>query len=144
MEGLSGWAKLAAWLSEAWGYFAAVVAGGLILLSAIKIYNTFADPVKAKKKKRADKDAEVNARLVNLEEHDKKDMARFDEFDKKLDRVEKDFNERMEKQEDTNQIMLESLLSIVTHMIDGNGIDGLKDARKALITAVIKRDKPVP
>ena len=140
---MSEWEEFVSWLAKSWGYFAAAVAGGLIILSAIKIYKTFADPVKAKKKKRADKDAEVDGRLDKLEEHDKKDMERFDEFDKKLDRVEKDFNERMEKQEDTNQIMLESLLSIVTHMIDGNGINGLKDARNALIAAVIKRDKPV-
>lgn len=140
---MTGWEKFVSWLAESWVYFAAVVAGGLIILSAIKIYKTFADPVKEKKKKRAERDAEVDSRLVKLEEHDKKDMERFDEFDKKLDRVEKDFNERMEKQEDTNQIMLESLLSIVTHMIDGNGIKGLKDARNTLIAAVIKRDKPV-
>lgn len=140
---MSEWEKFISWLSDSWGYFALIVAAGLVLLSAIKIYKTFADPVKAKKKKREDKDAEVDGRLDKLEDHDKKDMERFDEFDKKLDRVEKDFNERMEKQEDTNQIMLESLLSIVTHMIDGNGINGLKDARNALIAAVIKRDKPV-
>lgn len=140
---MTGWEKFVSWIGESWGYFAALIAGGAILLSAKKIYDMIADPVKAKKKKRKDKDAEVDGRLYKLEEHDKKDMELFDEFDKKLDRVEKDINERMEKQEDTNQIMLESLLSIVTHMIDGNGIKGLKDARNTLITAVIKRDKPV-
>lgn len=143
MEDLSGWAKFVAWLKDAWGYFVAIAAGGGIVLSTIKLVKHFSDPVKEKKKKRADKDAEVDGRLDKLEEHDKKDMERFDEFDKKLDRVEKDINERMEKQEDTNQIMLESLLSIVTHMIDGNGIKGLKDARNTLIAAVIKRDKPI-
>ena len=141
---MSEWEKFVSWLSDSWGYFALIVAAGLVLLSAIKIYKTFADPVKAKKKKRADKDAEVDGRLDKLEDHDKKDMQRFDALDKKLDRVEQDFNTRMEKQEKTNQVMLESLLSIVQHMIDGNGIDGLKDARDNLISAVIKRDKPVP
>lgn len=140
---MTGWEKFVSWIGESWGYFAALIGGGALLLSAKKIYDMIADPVKAKKKKRKDKDAEVDGRLYKLEEHDKKDMELFDEFDKKLDRVEKDINERMEKQEDTNQIMLESLLSIVTHMIDGNGIKGLKDARNTLIAAVIKRDKPV-
>lgn len=140
---MSAWEEFVSWLGKSWGYFAALVAGGLIILSAIKIYNTLADPVKKKRKKRADKDADTEARLVKLEEHDKKDMERFDALDKKLDRVEQDFNDRMEKQEETNQIMLGSLLSIVQHMIDGNGIQGLKDARDSLISAVIKRDKPV-
>jgi len=141
MEDLSGWAKFVAWLKDAWGYFVAIAAGGGIVLSAIKLVKHFSDPVKEKKKKRADKDAEVDGRLKKLEDHDKKDMERFETLDKKLDKVEQDFQDRMEKQEETNQVMLGSLLSIVQHMIDGNGIEGLKKSRDTLNAFIVGRGK---
>lgn len=52
---------------------------------------------------------------------------------------EEEANERFEKLEATTQAMLTGLVALVNHEIDGNGIQGLKDARTELLNHIINR-----
>lgn len=52
---------------------------------------------------------------------------------------EEEANQRFEKLEATTQAMLTGLVALVNHEIDGNGIQGLKDARTELLNHIINR-----
>ena len=52
---------------------------------------------------------------------------------------EEEANHRFEKLEATTQAMLTGLVALVNHEIDGNGIQGLKDARTELLNHIINR-----
>ena len=59
-------------------------------------------------------------RVERLEEHDKKDMAVLEDFDR-----------RMKAQN-------RAMLSVVNHMIDGNGVDKLRESRDELTDLLLK------
>lgn len=59
-------------------------------------------------------------RIERLEEHDKKDMAVLEDFDR-----------RMKAQN-------RAMLSVVNHMIDGNGVDKLRESRDELTDLLLK------
>ena len=50
-----------------------------------------------------------------------------------------EIDEILQKQEETNQIMLKALFHLVNHSIDGNGIEGLKKVRNELSNSIIER-----
>lgn len=60
---------------------------------------------------------------------------RLDELEKTVKRHSELFENdlmRFERMEDGNRIMQECMLSLLTHNIDGNDIEGMKEARKNL------------
>lgn len=54
--------------------------------------------------------------------------------DKRIKKLE----EMAEEEKETNKIVLQALLAIVNHSIDGNGIEGLKNIRDNLQDHLIK------
>lgn len=102
---------------EWWGWMAASLAGLVLIANAVKaVRELFAPAVK------------MEERLKKIETHDAKDAARFAEIEK-----------RFCEQEDTNQAILQGLVALINHEIDGNSIDGLKKTRDTLMEQIIKR-----
>lgn len=48
-------------------------------------------------------------------------------------------NTKFARQEVTNQAIITGLVALINHEIDGNGIDGLKNARAELLQHIIER-----
>ena len=76
------------------------------------------------------KDMRTDIAEVKTQEkaHEKEAKEHFEEID-----------EILQKQEETNQIMLKALFHLVNHSIDGNGIEGLKKVRNELSNSIIER-----
>ena len=70
----------------------------------------------------------MREKLDKVLEHDSNDLKRFEEI-----------NVKFEQQEVTNQAIITGLVALVNHEIDGNGIDGLKNARVELLQHIIER-----
>ena len=70
----------------------------------------------------------IREKLEKVLEHDTNDLKRFEEVDTKFAR-----------QEVTNQAIITGLVALINHEIDGNGIDGLKNARAELLQHIIER-----
>ena len=51
----------------------------------------------------------------------------------------KRLEDKFERQELTNQAIMDGLVAIINHSIDGNGIEGLKKAREELLHHIIER-----
>lgn len=70
----------------------------------------------------------MREKLDKVLEHDSNDLKRFDEI-----------NTKFARQEVTNQAIITGLVALINHEIDGNGIDGLKNARAELLQHIIER-----
>ena len=99
---------------EWWGWLLAAAGGVVTLWNGIKVLR------------------EMFAPYSKL----KKDLAGAIQ---KENKHEEEANERFGKIESTQQAMLTGLVALVNHEIDGNGIQGLKDARAELLTHIINR-----
>ncbi len=125
------------WLKEGWGYLVGLIGIAGTVWGGIKIYKEASAPVKEKQQRRREKEQAVETRIDKMEEHQRKDMERFDAIDKELSAIKQDVNERFDKQEKTNQATMTALTAIINHMIDGNGIQGLKESRDELLRYII-------
>ena len=70
----------------------------------------------------------MREKLEKVLEHDSNDLKRFE-----------DINTKFAQQEVTNQAIITGLVALINHEIDGNGIDGLKNARAELLQHIIER-----
>ena len=70
----------------------------------------------------------MREKLEKVLEHDSSDLKRFEEI-----------NTKFEQQEATNQAIITGFVALINHEIDGNGIDGLKNARAELLQHIIER-----
>ena len=70
----------------------------------------------------------MREKLDKVLEHDSNNLKRFEGI-----------NVKFEKQEVTNQAIITGLVALINHEIDGNGIDGLKNARAELLQHIIER-----
>ena len=70
----------------------------------------------------------MREKLDKVIEHDSNDLKRFDEI-----------NTKFARQEATNQAIITGFVALINHEIDGNGIDGLKNARAELLQHIIER-----
>ena len=118
-----------------WGWIAAGIGVIILIAQGIDAVKTIISPV-----------LKLEKRVKTIEDHNAKDLGRFGEMDGKIAGVDKrvtEVNENMEKrftkQEETNQAILKSLAALINHEIDGNGIDGLKQARSELLQHIIMR-----
>ena len=131
--------ELIQWLSDGWGYLVLLIGALGVIWGAVKMVKEAYEPFRKKKEKRTEQDNTVNERLDQLEEHDKIDMGRFDAIDKELSGIKQDVNERFDQQDRTNQATMSALIAIINHMIDGNGIAGLKESRDELLRYIINK-----
>ena len=102
---------------EWWGWLAATLGGIILIVNAAKAIRDLFGPAIA-----------LEGRVKEVEKHDKKDMDRFAEIDK-----------RFCEQEETNQAILKGLVALINHELDGNSVDGLRKTRDALLTQIIER-----
>ena len=70
----------------------------------------------------------MREKLDKVLEHDSNNLKRFEGI-----------NVKFEQQEITNQAIITGLVALINHEIDGNGIDGLKNARAELLQHIIER-----
>lgn len=136
---MDGASELITWIQDGWRYLVLLIGAVGIIWGAVKIFKEAYEPFRKKKEQQTEKDNTVNDRLDRLEEHDKIDMGRFDSIDKELFSIKQDVNERFDRQEKTNQATMSALTAIINHMIDGNGIDGLKESRDELLRYIINK-----
>ena len=102
---------------EWWGWCASILGAIVLISQGIKaIKDIFAPAIS------------VQQRVTNLEAQHAKDIAHFDRLERKF-----------EQQEMTNQAIMNGLVAIINHSIDGNGIEGLKKAREELLHHIIER-----
>lgn len=67
-------------------------------------------------------------RLEEVERHDKKDIERFDEIEK-----------RLKVYDSASQAQFKAIVALMDHGISGNSIDKLKDARDELTKYIIEK-----
>lgn len=106
---------------EWWGWLTLGLSSLAILVNGAKNIEYIIAPFKSIKKRISD----VEKKEID---HEAAANGRFGKIDKKL-----------EKQEETNQIILKALFSLVNHEIDGNGIEKLKKVRDELSNNIIER-----
>ena len=102
---------------EWWGWLAATLAAVVLIANAIKAVRDIFAPALV-----------MEGRLKEVERHDGEDMRRHAEIDK-----------RFCEQEETNQAILQGLVALINHELDGNSVDGLRKTRDALLSQIIKR-----
>lgn len=102
--------------------FAQLIEAIAVVLILCGAYNTVMTALKTRRdeKKRQDSPLhELEDRVDLAEEHLKSDKRR-------IEMLEKDTEDRKEE----TQLMMEMLLALVRHAIDGNNIEGLKELRE--------------
>ena len=103
-----------------------------VLLSAFNLW----DKIDAKKKALKEPTKQMIDRISALERTVNYEMAdRFKQYDSHFDRDLR----RLESLEDGNRVTQQVLLALVSHALDGNDVEALKDAKKTLEKYLINR-----
>lgn len=102
---------------EWWGWCASILGAVVLISQGIKAVKDILAPA-----------VNVQKRVETLEVQHEQDSARF-----------KRLEDKFEQQELTNQAIMNGLVAIINHSIDGNGIEGLKKAREELLHHIIER-----
>ena len=102
---------------EWWGWCASILGAIVLIAQGIKAAREIIAPALTMREK-----------LDKVLEHDSNNLKRFEGI-----------NVKFEQQELTNQAIINGLVAIINHSIDGNGIEGLKKAREELLHHIIER-----
>jgi len=81
--------------------------------------------------------------VTKLREPEKNQNDRINELENRLEKVERHLendNKRLEELEEDNAVTHQALFALLSHAINGNDIDSLKDARKELETYLSKKN----
>lgn len=99
---------------EWWGWVATILGGFVLISNGVNaIKNIFSPAVKMSNKiESVEKKCDDNAEVLET------------------------INKRLEEQESTNQKIMQTLLAMLNHEIDGNGIDGMRKVRDTLLKDV--------
>ena len=107
----------------------------LILAVILSAFNLW-DKIDAKKKALKEPTKQLETRIGALERTVNYEMAeRFKQYDSHFDRDLR----RLESLEDGNRVTQQVLLALVSHALDGNDVDALKEAKKNLEKYLINR-----
>ena len=107
----------------------------LVLAVALSAFNLW-DKIDAKKKALKEPRAALETRVGNIERIlDTELKQRFIEYDTHFSRDLR----RIEALEEGNRVTQQVLLALVSHALDGNDVEGLKDARDNLQKYLINR-----
>ena len=79
---------------------------------------------------------EVSKNKENLE----RDYRHLERIDNRLDMLEKNTQRELDQINDGINILGSSMASMINHMVEGDGIDRLKEERDKLVGFFIKRD----
>lgn len=109
------------------------ICGAIITISAaITIIVKAVDKAKAPDKLQ-------DQRITDLEEIVKKINSRLDQGDRHFDMDTQRVNNLEEAMRKSNKVIIESLQALTAHAIDGNNIDELKSAKRALEQYLIEK-----
>lgn len=109
------------------------ICGAIITISAaITIIVKAVDKAKAPDKLQ-------DQRITDLEESVKKINSRLDQGDRHFDMDTQRVNNLEEAMRKSNKVIIESLQALTAHAIDGNNIDELKSAKRALEQYLIEK-----
>ena len=75
---------------------------------------------------------EQNARIEKLELDIKDIKLRLEKGDRNFDADKERMNRLEQTVKNTNKVIIESLQALIAHSIDGDNVEGLKNAEKAL------------
>jgi hypothetical protein len=107
----------------------------LVLAVALSAFNLW-DKIDAKKKALKEPTKAMENRIAVLERTVNYEMVeRFKQYDSHFDRDLR----RLESIEEGNRVTQKVLLALVSHALDGNDIEGLKDAKKDMEQYLINR-----
>jgi hypothetical protein len=107
----------------------------LILAVVLSAFNLW-DKIDAKKKALKEPTKAMENRIAVLERTVNYEMVeRFEQYDSHFDRDLR----RLESIEEGNRVTQKVLLALVSHALDGNDIEGLKDAKKDMEQYLINR-----
>jgi hypothetical protein len=107
----------------------------LVLAVALSAFNLW-DKIDAKKKALKEPTKAMENRIAILERTVNFEMVeRFKQYDSHFDRDLR----RLESIEEGNRVTQKVLLALVSHALDGNDIEGLKDAKKDMEQYLINR-----
>lgn len=81
--------------------------------------------------------------VTKLREPEKNQNDRINDLEERLDKVERHLendNMRLEEIEEDNAVTHQALFALLSHALNGNDIDSLKNARKELETYLSKKN----
>lgn len=81
--------------------------------------------------------------VTKLREPEKNQNDRIDDLENRLDKAERHLendNMRLEEIEEDNAVTHQALFALLSHALNGNDIDSLKNARKELETYLSKKN----
>lgn len=109
------------------------ICGAIITISAaITVIVKVVDKAKAP-------DKIQDQRITDLEESVKNINSRLDQSDRHFDMDAQRVNNLEEAMRKSNKVIIESLQALTAHAIDGNNIDELKSAKRALEQYLIEK-----
>ena len=109
------------------------ICGAIITISAaITVIVKVVDKAKAP-------DKIQDQRITDLEESVKNINSRLDQGDRHFDMDTQRVNNLEEAMRKSNKVIIESLQALTAHAIDGNNIDELKSAKRALEQYLIEK-----
>lgn len=115
-------------MNELWQWVVVVCGAISMLGGAFAVLKKWLKPV-----------IEIHTRLEEVEKHDKNDMQRFEEIDKRFALFEATLTALAQQNEEANQAVYFAIYCMMNHMIDGNHIGKLKEARDALNKHIIEK-----
>ena len=112
-----------------------VVNASVVLALALSAFNLW-DKIDARRKASKEPTKALESRISALERTVNYEMVeRFKQYDSHFDRDLR----RLESIEEGNRVTQKVLLALVSHALDGNDVEGLKDAKKDMEQYLINR-----
>ena len=112
-----------------------VVNASVILAVALSAFNLW-DKIDAKKKALKEPTEALKSRIAALERTVNYEMVeRFKQYDSHFDRDLR----RLESIEEGNRVTQKVLLALVSHALDGNDVEALRDAKRDMEQYLINR-----
>lgn len=113
---------------EWWGWLCTGFGAITILAEGIKAVRSLVSPI-----------VKFGERVKTLESGSKKRQDEIQDLGNRLDETNEHLADVVETQEKTNQAIIKGMVAVINHMIDGNGIEGLKNARDDMTKFLIER-----
>ena len=119
-------------LSEAWAAVLAVCGGITALAAAVAVIIKIVKFIRKPSDKQNERLDRLEKEVIELKEEQSRMQKEYETF------FQRD-KERLDKMELENQYTLSALLALLSHGIDGNDIDGMKDAKRDLEHYLVKK-----
>lgn len=119
-------------LSEAWAAVLAICGGITALAAAVAVIIKIAKFIRKPSDKQNERLDRLEKEVIELREEQSRMQKEYETF------FQRD-KERLDRMELENQYTLSALLALLSHGIDGNDVDGMKDAKRDLEHYLVKK-----